>query len=228
MTTLVRPDKPTFTPLDDTAKRDADALAAALERVGGELHEALGQLTRERAGAAAMREALESVQGGIGARLHDIREALKPDAGKLYADRDELAEENLSLRSEVRTLQALVQQTQDEVRQAKAETEGLRQEMLTCDLCGDGDGQVLAICTSCDKGNIEGAKTVERERIACWWDDTEARSAEAHAVYQMEAHRRGDVRHPDAYADLSEATKEWDRVLVRWVAESIRKAGRAP
>lgn len=61
-----------------------------------------------------------------------------------------------------------------------------------------------------------------RERIARWWDDTEARSAEAHEVYQIEAHRRGDVRHPDAYAELKDSTKEWDRVLVRWVAATIR------
>lgn len=60
------------------------------------------------------------------------------------------------------------------------------------------------------------------EEAAIWWDDTEARSAEAHAVYQQEAHRRGDVRHHDDYAQLPEATKEWDRVLVRWVAAAIR------
>lgn len=67
-------------------------------------------------------------------------------------------------------------------------------------------------------------RSSEKERLASWWDDTEARSAEAHAVYQQEAHRRGDVRHPDAYEDLSDATKEWDRVLVRWVASTIRRS----
>jgi hypothetical protein len=73
---------------------------------------------------------------------------------------------------------------------------------------------------------LERIRAEERERIAAWWDDTEARSAEAHDVYQREAHRRGDIRHPDAYADLSEATKEWDRVLVRWVAAAIRARGK--
>lgn len=53
------------------------------------------------------------------------------------------------------------------------------------------------------------------------WGDIEARSEEAHTTYQEEAHRRGDVRHPDAYADLSEPTKEWDRVLVRWVQRKL-------
>lgn len=62
------------------------------------------------------------------------------------------------------------------------------------------------------------------QRLAVYWSDVEARSADAHAVYQKEAHRRGDVRHADAYADLSEATKEWDRVLVRWVHSTIRAA----
>jgi hypothetical protein len=42
-------------------------------------------------------------------------------------------------------------------------------------------------------------------------------SARLHDIYQKEAHRRGDVRHADAYDDLSEETKEWDRVLARWI-----------
>jgi len=58
-------------------------------------------------------------------------------------------------------------------------------------------------------------------QLRAFWSDTEARSADAHAVYQAEAHRRGDVRHPDAYDDLSEPTKEWDRVLVRWVQSTL-------
>ena len=60
--------------------------------------------------------------------------------------------------------------------------------------------------------------------LLSWWGDVEARSADAHAVYQREAHRRGDVRHHDAYEELSDATKEWDRVLVRWVSETIHTA----
>lgn len=59
-----------------------------------------------------------------------------------------------------------------------------------------------------------------------FWSDIEARSSDAHDVYQKEAHRRGDVRHADAYADLSEATKEWDRVLVRWVLSTIEAAAK--
>jgi hypothetical protein len=49
--------------------------------------------------------------------------------------------------------------------------------------------------------------------------DLEALSARLHEVYQKEAHRRGDVRHAEAYADLSEDTKEWDRVLARWIIQ---------
>jgi hypothetical protein len=49
--------------------------------------------------------------------------------------------------------------------------------------------------------------------------DIEALSARLHDVYQAEAHRRGDIRHADRYADLPEKTKEWDRVLARWVLE---------
>lgn len=49
--------------------------------------------------------------------------------------------------------------------------------------------------------------------------DIEVLSARLHDVYQKEAHRRGDIRHADAYEDLSEETKEWDRVLARWIME---------
>lgn len=47
--------------------------------------------------------------------------------------------------------------------------------------------------------------------------DVEALSARLHEIYQAEAHRRGDVRHADAYEDLPNDTKEWDRVLARWI-----------
>jgi hypothetical protein len=55
-------------------------------------------------------------------------------------------------------------------------------------------------------------------------DDTalvEALSAQLHAIYQREAHRQGDVRHPTAYADLREATKEYDRVLARFLLKHV-------
>jgi len=51
--------------------------------------------------------------------------------------------------------------------------------------------------------------------------DLEALSSRLHDVYQKEAHRRGDVRHDDDYAALSDDTKEWDRVLARWVLENF-------
>lgn len=45
----------------------------------------------------------------------------------------------------------------------------------------------------------------------------ETLSAKLHALYQQEARRQGDVRHHDDYAALSEHTKEYDRVLARWI-----------
>lgn len=38
-------------------------------------------------------------------------------------------------------------------------------------------------------------------------------SAELHEIYQTEAKRQGDVRHSDNYEQLSENTKNYDRVL---------------
>jgi hypothetical protein len=67
----------------------------------------------------------------------------------------------------------------------------------------------------------DGAVAEERRALQDYWSDIEARSADAHAAYQAEAHRRGDVRHADAYADLPEATKEWDRVLIRWILAAL-------
>jgi hypothetical protein len=46
---------------------------------------------------------------------------------------------------------------------------------------------------------------------------TEALAEAFHNVYQAEAKRQGDVRHKDAYADLPENIKEYDRVLARYV-----------
>lgn len=56
----------------------------------------------------------------------------------------------------------------------------------------------------------------------------EALSAELHAVYQAESRRQagtGDdtVRHPDDYAALPEHTKEYDRVLARYILQRESK-----
>jgi hypothetical protein len=49
--------------------------------------------------------------------------------------------------------------------------------------------------------------------------DIELLAGRLHDIYQKEAHRRGDVRHVDRYEDLSEETKEWDRVLASWILQ---------
>jgi len=49
-------------------------------------------------------------------------------------------------------------------------------------------------------------------------------AAEFHEVYQVEAKRQGDVRHADAYADLSENIKEFDRVLARHALDALEAA----
>lgn len=49
-------------------------------------------------------------------------------------------------------------------------------------------------------------------------------AAKFHDIYQQEAKRQGDVRHKDAYADLSENIKEFDRVLARYVIRQQEQA----
>lgn len=65
------------------------------------------------------------------------------------------------------------------------------------------------------------------ERILAWEHDEkrvfphieimEPLSATLHAVYQREARRQGEGRHPDDYETLPEHTKEYDRVLARFI-----------
>lgn len=58
-------------------------------------------------------------------------------------------------------------------------------------------------------------------------DTIEKMAAEFHEIYQQEAKRQGDVRHKDAYTDLPENVKEFDRVLARHVAAGIAEAVKA-
>jgi len=61
------------------------------------------------------------------------------------------------------------------------------------------------------------------------WAEIEKLSAKFHDIYQQEAKRQSDlgllgldeVRHPDKYEDLPECTKEYDRVLARYVQELL-------
>ena len=62
--------------------------------------------------------------------------------------------------------------------------------------------------------------------------DVEKLSAELHAIYQKEAKRQAgtgedEVRHPDDYNSLPEHTKEYDRVLARYVITLLVQERRA-
>jgi hypothetical protein len=57
--------------------------------------------------------------------------------------------------------------------------------------------------------------------------DVESLSAKFHEIYQAEAKRQGDVRHKDAYADLPENIKEFDRVLARYVIGLVQRGQQA-
>ena len=59
--------------------------------------------------------------------------------------------------------------------------------------------------------------------------EIEKLSSKFHDIYQEEAKRQSDlgldeVRHPDKYEDLPERTKEYDRVLARYVIDLIDTA----
>jgi len=82
---------------------------------------------------------------------------------------------------------------------------------------------MIAVREEAERAAYQRGAEAMREAAAEWFaGDIERAAAGAHEAYQREAHRRGDVRHADAYADLPDATKEWDRVLCRWAAREIR------
>lgn len=64
------------------------------------------------------------------------------------------------------------------------------------------------------------------EREAEPMDELDQLAAELHWVYQAEAKRQGDVRHPERYADLPENIKQYDRVLAKFILE--RQSQRDP
>lgn len=72
------------------------------------------------------------------------------------------------------------------------------------------------------------AQFIQKEREAVIGDilellgDVETLAAQFHAVYQGEARRQGDVRHAEYYDQLPENTKEFDRVLARYIHQQIR------
>lgn len=49
----------------------------------------------------------------------------------------------------------------------------------------------------------------------------ETLSSQLHDVYIKEAKHQGDVRHKDAYEELPENIKEFDRVLARFILENF-------
>lgn len=51
------------------------------------------------------------------------------------------------------------------------------------------------------------------------WERIEELSAILHSIYMKEATRQGDVRHDYDYSKLRESTKEYDRVLARYILE---------
>ena len=49
--------------------------------------------------------------------------------------------------------------------------------------------------------------------------EIESLSAKLHEIYMLEAKRQGDVRHEWDYSKLKESTKEYDRVLARFILD---------
>lgn len=57
--------------------------------------------------------------------------------------------------------------------------------------------------------------------MSTWRERT---AAKIHEIYMKEARRHSDVRHKDAYEDLPENIKEFDRVLADWHAQELKAA----
>jgi hypothetical protein len=64
-----------------------------------------------------------------------------------------------------------------------------------------------------------GKPDTEGEKPDSQWE-VETLARKFHEIYQVEAKRQGDVRHPDGYDSLPENIKEYDRVLARYVLQS--------
>lgn len=85
----------------------------------------------------------------------------------------------------------------------------------SCDTCGRDVSSFHGWCPDCSPNRA-------------FPTDVEELSEILHFVYQTEAKRQGDVRHSDEYGDLPEHTKEYDRVLARYILErETRRSARA-
>ena len=51
-------------------------------------------------------------------------------------------------------------------------------------------------------------------------EEIEELSSKLHDVYMEESRKQGDVRHHDDYYKLKESTKEYDRVLARYILKN--------
>ena len=52
-------------------------------------------------------------------------------------------------------------------------------------------------------------------------EEIELLASKFHDIYMKEAKRQDDVRHVDLYSDLRESTKEYDRVLARFIIHHV-------
>lgn len=105
-----------------------------------------------------------------------------------------------------------------------------------CHKCGaykPPSPQVQGDCKNCfrtDKGMWLCEKHIigSVSKVQDDWEDLELLSAKLHEIYQIESKRQGDCRHPDDYNALSENTKEYDRVLARFIKSLLAKAKETP
>lgn len=213
---------------------DADIVAAAVRSLQAEL-------VKERADWAKIDLGAERI-GVLEAVLAESRTHLADLASKYHAlnnsTRIKISEAEATIKDRERSLadQRRDLNTMKKVYSSGKKIDGMVIQSLLARLGAKDHPTTMAYCEELkvraeeaeaklsDLRALVAARDTRIRELIEHWSDVEARSADAHAVYQKEAHKRGDVRHAEAYDDLSEPTKEWDRVLVRWVRDNIRAA----
>ena len=113
-------------------------------------------------------------------------------------------------------------------KQREERAKGLKKYKNLCDVADDMN-ELVEEASRVESTPSEGWVYEVKNKSDMYSDKVEELSNDFHAIYQKEAKRQAmldldEVRHPDKYDDLPERTKEYDRVLARYVLDLIATA----